>query len=577
MSARYGTTLVLLDVAPSLEKAQLEEIQRFLFLYLLHPMLNNERQKKSITFHPVKTPGSVIPTPMDWDRLVTTIEEVQTEQRTEKGGAWCLITSLNQLLLYISSTGKHDFHLVVVSSFDDQCTWSTMYEESIKGACRSLLSMSFVDASFGVYSEIHDTNLKKLKTLAQDAVFITLSQAIDQISKYENMTLPNPEPVDVFNGSMTIPIGISDNEKLANLTFKVQVYPLVKAKILSNYVDNKLLTASENTPNKVLINYIERRILPGDSKQRIRMPIEEEHVRKGLRVGSSQFISDIAQFETIDTFKTLTIYGFTEQAKVIPWYLKPDCVAIMQAKGDCASKDVAIFTDLAQHLAQHCLVALAKLVKKAEAPPKQVVLFPRGYVDDRAEKTGAIQTMGFIMVECIHADDERIPSLPNVGKVEIEDSIQKEMDQLVDHFAIVEKEDLTFDESLLAFKKSYTPFDKFVNLHKPVKEELLIDGTFTGKWRNTVSINEEQKLITSHLAFETLKGYLNEARKDIKVSTVPSLWDIYHSHEEANKLVAERIFKENWHIQEPVFQSKSLDSVDWGKLKFEKQQLHEQE
>lgn len=579
MSARYGTTLILLDISPELDTIQLDEIQKFLFLYLQHPLLGNDKQRKSVNFHPINSPSDVQPSPMDWQKLVKSIKDIKKKVKNEESdGSKSILTSLNQLLLYISATGKTDFHILIISSFNTAWNWTEMYKQAIKSADKSILSITFIDtssllSSTAIPNDFYDDNIKTIKSISKKSIILPISKGIEYISQYENMTLPNPEPVELFKGSMSIPLGNSDNEKLANLNFKIQMYPLVKPKILSNYIENKLLTSSEGYPSKKINNFIERRVDPDDLQKRMKLIVEEQSISKGLKVGNSSFISDISHFDEIGTFKTLTIYGFTDQSNIVPWYLKPDCVAIMQSKTGGITKDTSIFTDLVQHLAQNGLVALARMVKKPEGVPKQVILFPRGYIDDLVEINGVIKTLGFIMAECIYLDDERIPSLPNLGKIKIEEDLQKEMDLLVDQFNLIEDgEDLTFDESLMSFNKSYTPFDKYVNSLKPIKEELLIDKTFTGKWKNIVSINEQQKTITSMMAFKVLNNYLKNECKEKDLKDVPSLWEIYHQKEEENKQMNEETIKENWHIYEPIFKTAKLDSINWEQFKFEKRE-----
>lgn len=570
MSAKYGTTLVLLDIPSQLDDLQIEHVQRFLFLYLQHPLLNNDRQRKSVTFHPVDSPAEVEPSPIDWEKLVKTIKNVKGHIKSEENSGKCLLTSINKLLLYILSTGKSDFHLLIISPFDTQLNWQEMYKEGIKAADRSILSMTFIDTSVD-FNDFHDINLVTIKSITTKANILPLDRGIEYISKYENMSLPNPEPVELFKGSMSIPLGNSDNEILADLNFKIQMYPLVKPKVLSNYVENKLLTSSERYPSKKINNYIEKRVDPNDLQKRMKVSVDESTISRGLKVGNSNFISDLNQFELIGTSKAFTIYGFIEESKIIPWYLKPDCVAIMQSKEKLMAKDIAIFTDLVQHLAQNKLVALARMVKKPEAPPKQVVLFPRGYVDELVETTGSINTLGFIMVECINSDDERIPSLPYLENIKIEEDVQKEMDSLIDKLDLIEgDDDLTFDELLMSFNEVHTPFDKYVNSLRPAKEELLIDGTFTKKWRDVVSVNEEQKVITTIMAFDVLKEYLDGERNNSDI--IPSIWEMYYKNEEVNKKKIEETIKENWHISEPEFKKPKLESIDWSQFKFEKRQ-----
>lgn len=569
MSARYGTTLILIDL-PTEEEANLELIQRFIFLYLHLPMLNNSKQKKSIVFNSASSANDPSPETMTWTKVVQTLQRIKLRSPDDTHGN--LLKSLSRSFTYISASNSNDYHILVLTAFQNQWEWSDTFQRALKTADQSIKSMKFVDLSSAKDNDNVAFNLSILKSLTSNTKYLTLAQALNYVSHYQNITLPNPEPVELFKGSMTIPIGLlpesspeenqfyAAHEKLSNLNFQIGMYPLIKSKVLSNYVDNKLTVINQQSPefpNKITTSYIEQIIDPNDMRTRLKVEVDKSDISKGFKVGNSNFVSNLDQFDQLPTHKSLTIYSFLSEREVLksPWIFKPDTVAILPSKTS-SKRDLAIYSDLGQHLAQNQLCAIARMVKKDNSPPKQVVLFSRGYIDELVEKTGEIKLVGLVMCEIISLDDFKLPNLLNINSVEVEEDTQRNMDNLVDSLNFIDdKNSSSYDESLMFFNDPKGAFDKLSNNSevKP-KDDLLIDGgTFTSIWKETVSFNEEQKVLANLMGFDTVKRWIEN---NDNTNSIPSLWNMYYEDAEANKSAHEQIIKENWKIEEPEFLSK---------------------
>lgn len=454
----------------------------FVFSYCITPINFNRSNKTALLKFPYIDPQPNLE-PLNWATLSTFIRDITKKSRVDKphpNGA-DLIASISDFLQSLQIRGinkQKSCDVIVISPFRESYNWNK-YKPKIIGVLQAYqnLNLICIDSSAGTPSKYHDDNMRILQDEIINAneynersLYCSIIDALLVVTKSEMLTPKFKKPVEIYSYNLSI-LGLPD------LEFLVSAYPFVKKNTMADYVTLKRLNKESKLPVTNTSKYYYTKF--DESKDE---PVETEitspeFVFEGYKFGTSNFLltdlpPGIFQAETV---KSMIITSFFPKETLPPWYLKNDTLIIFpfktKAKKDdiILDRDTAMFSELWQAMAKKGVCANVRFVKKAGADVKYGVLFPQGYKD---YKTTHIDFGCFIFVETIFQDDEKLVSLPNLTKIEVEEKLQSEMDDMLDDINLDkdESDELFPFDSMVVEMNQVTMNDMFYYLRDTVTE-----------------------------------------------------------------------------------------------------------
>ncbi|KAG0684419.1 WD40 repeat-like protein [Pichia californica] len=462
MSAR-STYLLVDNSYHSIEEDvnTLTDISRFVYEYLINPIVFNKSNKVSLLKYP-QSINDIDNKPLDWYTITSFMSKL--DYFNPDDSIIDLLSILTDILQSISFTATKlkNCDLILISAFDSNYNWD-YFGIKIKNILNNFnnINLIIIDTmSLNSKNIYHNKNIENLISIINDnennqdnnynynnnSYYYKLNEAKLALEKFEFL-IPNfKKPTEIYSFTLQI-LGIPD------LEFNISAYPFTKKTGLSDYIKTTTINVNnfEKIKNKYQFYYDERN-KNGEIEQK---EIQNySFITEAYNFGTSNLlITDLPNnIFNLNSIKSMIITSFVPETSIAPWYLKQDSLIILPSnkkfkinKG-LMDKDYAIFCELWKSMLRLRVIGTVRYVKKNGSDIKYGLLYPQGYIDKEIEKSGNINFGCFIFIETIFKDDEKLVNLPDLLKMKIDSKLEIDIDNMVDSFRL-DKDDDPIDDN----------------------------------------------------------------------------------------------------------------------------------